>query len=587
MTVIKRIKIVGLGPHVDFRAELDPRGENTVTGPSESGKSFLVEAVLFALYGRSAVGRFRPEAIHDGANRALVELTLDSGLTVRRTMTGSRSTTRTLVLGPEETSHASEAKFAEALGPLGADPEAVATVLVPLAWQELASGNARKLRDLLARVLPSVGQSDIVRSIVEDAGFTLDPGEADLDESQVGARRRDARKLRDESAGRLQLAGERLAALQDATMAAPADLVLDPGLAERVAAWEAYDRASRGVEAAAALKRAAAEWDARRAALGDPPPEPGPDERKEIAASQAAVQMAMQVVQQVSGQHQMLTMQRQMFGAGTDVCPTCQRPGWDQGAVMAVQLDQQIGGLATQVQDANARWQAAQTELNAAMQRHQANEGRRVEHASWKRSVDLLGPRPSPPADAAVPEPPALPRPTEAEAEAVRSFEARMAAVEGMRQRQSHELDAARQAVEVEKARHDGADRDAAKWDALLDAVRKAPSIVAAQQARALGDMGPVTLEFGENPAVTVLIDGRPWWLASRGRQVVADARFRDALRKAMEMPHLPLFVDNVQDVGGQPLPELAGPVVWLHTTDGKGLVVRKKTGKPDTTASN
>lgn len=82
-----------------------------------------------------------------------------------------------------------------------------------------------------------------------------------------------------------------------------------------------------------------------------------------------------------------------------------------------------------------------------------------------------------------------------------------------------------------------------------------------------------------------MLIDGRPWWLASRGRQVVADACLRAALRRAMEMPYLPLFVDNIQDVGGQPLPPVAGPVVWLQTTDGKGIFVRRRTASRESTA--
>ncbi|MEZ4323016.1 MAG: AAA family ATPase [Myxococcota bacterium] len=584
--MIKRMKIVGLGPHLDFRAELDPRGENTVTGPSESGKSFLVEAVLFALYGRSTAGRFRPEAIHDGGTRALVELTLDSGLTVRRTITRSRSTTRAVVLGTEETSYGSEAQLAEALGPLGRDPEAVHTVLVPQSWQELASGNARKLRDLLARVLPSVGQADIIRALVAEEGFELQPGEEGLTDAQAGARRRDARKLRDESAGRVQLSAERLAALQDATQAAPSEIALDADLAVRVDAWEAYDRAARGMEQAAARKRAADEWDTRSAALGDEPAAPGPDERAEIQTGQATVQMAMQQVQQLAGQQQMLTMQRQMFSAGTDVCPTCQRPGWDQGAVMVTQLDQQLATLSTQVGDANARWQAAQAELAAAMERHQANEARRAQHSAWSRSKAALGPRPPDPEQAEVPSAPSGSRPTDAEVQSVRQYRARAAALETLQNRQTEELRAARAALETETQRQALADREAARWDALLDAIRKAPSVVAAQQAHALGDMGPVTLQFGENPAVAVLIDGRPWWLASRGRQVVADAQLRNALRRAMEMPHLPLFVDNVQDVGGQPLPELPGPVVWLQTTDGKGLFVRRKTTRGESTSS-
>ncbi|MEQ1572111.1 MAG: hypothetical protein ABMA64_41165, partial [Myxococcota bacterium] len=115
------------------------------------------------------------------------------------------------------------------------------------------------------------------------------------------------------------------------------------------------------------------------------------------------------------------------------------------------------------------------------------------------------------------------------------------------------------------------------RLSALLEAVRAAPSAVAARQALSLGDLGPVTLTFGDNPAVTVSIDGRPWWLASRGRQVVADMFLRAAIRRVLDKEWLPIVVDNVQDVGGQPLPEVEGPVVLLQTTDGKGISVRRR----------
>ena len=44
-----------------------------------------------------------------------------------------------------------------------------------------------------------------------------------------------------------------------------------------------------------------------------------------------------------------------------------------------------------------------------------------------------------------------------------------------------------------------------------------------------------------------------------------------------VQLPWLVLFVDNCQDVGGQGFPDLPGPVVFLQTTDGKGLLVRRK----------
>lgn len=581
--MLKRIRIAGLGPHLDFRAEFDPRGENNVTGPSESGKSFLVEAVVFALYGRSVGGRFRPEAVHDQGKRALVELTLDSGLTVRRTITRSRSTTRSLGPAQDDSSYSSEASFATALGKLGEDPDAVVTVLAPMHWTTLVGGNARKFRDLLARVLPSVGTEDILRSAIEEAGFTVDDADLTLTDSQASSKRRDARKRRDEASGRLQLARERLDALLDASQAAAGEDEVPEELVERVRAWEAYEEVTRGSREAAALVAAAADWDRRREALGEEP-ERSKVDAKAVPKAQAATQAAMQTVQQLAGQQQMYTMQRQMFGTGSDVCPTCQRPGWTTGEAMATQLDEQLAALGEQLAAANAAWQAAQATLNDAMQAATAAEGQATQHAQWKRSVAALGERPEPPEGVDLPEPPASERPSTEEMERVKGLVARAAALESLKQRQEEELAAARQEVQTETERLEGAEHDAAKWDAVLDAVRKAPSIVAAQQARALGSMGPVTLEFGENPAVTVLIDGRPWWLASRGRQVVADAFLRNALRRAVEMPHLPLFIDNVQDVGGQPLPDVPGPTIWLTTNDSAGLTVRRKTSKHDTT---
>lgn len=103
-----------------------------------------------------------------------------------------------------------------------------------------------------------------------------------------------------------------------------------------------------------------------------------------------------------------------------------------------------------------------------------------------------------------------------------------------------------------------------------MDAVRKAPSAVAAKQAEALGDLGPVSLVWGDgdakSPAVDVWLDGRPWWLASTGRQIVGDVWLR--------APWCPIFVDNRGCVGGQEIPDVGGPVVLLRTTDDADLGV-------------
>ncbi len=171
-----------------------------------------------------------------------------------------------------------------------------------------------------------------------------------------------------------------------------------------------------------------------------------------------------------------------------------------------------------------------------------------------------LGMRPKVPEELASPVAPAVPRPDPG---TLAPALARGAAMERSRERGrvAKALDSAR----VEHRRLEG---EATRLDALLEAVRGAPSAVAARQAAALGDLGPVSLHFGDSPAVEVRVDGRPWWLASRGRLVVADVWLRAALRRVSGLSW-PIFVDNVQDVAGQPLPSPGSPVVWLRTTEG------------------
>jgi hypothetical protein len=113
--MFKRIAIAGLGPHADFAADLDPEGTTLLSGPSEAGKSFVLEALVFVLWGRSARGKFAPEAIRDGGTKASVELTLASGRILRRSVTRSRAMTRSVVAGGQKTSYDNEPGFVAAI----------------------------------------------------------------------------------------------------------------------------------------------------------------------------------------------------------------------------------------------------------------------------------------------------------------------------------------------------------------------------------------------------------------------------------------------------------------------------------------
>jgi hypothetical protein len=111
---------------------------------------------------------------------------------------------------------------------------------------------------------------------------------------------------------------------------------------------------------------------------------------------------------------------------------------------------------------------------------------------------------------------------------------------------------------------------EADRLHALLDALTRAPSIVASRVTSRFGDLGPVELVFGQDGnAVDVLVDGRPWWLSSTGRLIVADVYLRAGIRRSLGRRWIPIWVDRAQDVGGQDLigAGVEPPFVVLRTT--------------------
>lgn len=135
--------------------------------------------------------------------------------------------------------------------------------------------------------------------------------------------------------------------------------------------------------------------------------------------------------------------------------------------------------------------------------------------------------------------------------------------------------EAAEIAAEVTDAQAtvDAADIEAKRASLLVLACRQAPTRIAEEQAAALGDMGPVTLRFPpkeskDTPEIEVLIDGRPWYLASRGRLIYACARFRCALRRAAGLVGLPVVIDDAGSWSGE-WDGVVGPAWFLVTTTG------------------
>lgn len=578
--MLQRMSVSGLGPHLEFEAEFNPSGRTLVSGPSEAGKTCLMEAITFCLWGRTHGGKFRPEAINDRSTKAVVEIMLDSGRVIRRSITRTKSQQRSITMGEDTQTYTSETKFAAALGDLGQDVDALQVVIVPFEWVKMVEGNARTFRDLLTRILPDANVAAEVERLMADKEMRLEPGDADLSEKEVMKRRSAARKERDEAMGRLQSAQERLDGLL-MTRPVGGEAPADPQLIEAINQWAAYDRQVGGGPARAAAEEALRLWEERNAALGEEPPwDPAFDSAEQrFQQAQWNVNQTTQAYQQAYGQQQAALAQVQQFeGTDPSVCPTCTRPGWEAGVQYLAQLNQWKEQVQAAFEQTTAHWQAATAELNAATEAVTASREAAMRRRAWQDARRTLGSRPTlPEVSPGAPERPTLPRPSPEAAAAATTNLQESAAQQGAFQQWKANHDAAADAADRETRRHGEAAAEYDRLSALLEAVRAAPSVVASRQALALGDLGPVTLVFGDNPAVAVHIDDRPWWLASRGRQVVADMYLRAAIRRVLEKEWLPIIVDNVQDVAGQPLPDVGGPVVLLQTTESKEISVRRR----------
>ena len=90
--MISRIRVRGLGPHVDATFALDPTGVVEIAGPSASGKSLLIDAVCFVFWGLDRFGKpFPLDAISSSVDLLEVELTTAKGTRLCRTMRRSRT----------------------------------------------------------------------------------------------------------------------------------------------------------------------------------------------------------------------------------------------------------------------------------------------------------------------------------------------------------------------------------------------------------------------------------------------------------------------------------------------------------------
>jgi len=567
--MITAVKMRGFGPHEDATIQLF-EDRTHVRGPSEIGKSALVQAVCFALWGRGVVGsKFDPALIRDGHDATTVELDMN-GVRVARSFDRTKSTTR-LING---VGYSSESKFAAALGAAG-NGLIGRLVVAPMVWVELTAGNARPFRDALASILPAGDVPAEVEAIMSRRGASLaNPGEARATERQISQLRRDTRRERDRTAGRVATLTERVEGLAAALANVPEVPVTRPSeyILKLHREWEQHDQALSRHRAEERLhtsaSAAAVAWDRRHLELG---PEPKHDSAAYEGARRAADESERRLSEAMDDYRRYKTTLDQararldelMVSGDPEICPTCKHRPWVEGVREAERRRVAVESATTALDAQVILGKEARGAREAAAARAEEARASKTRLSGWKAARAALGPRPVVVELGEPPKPPDGPRPSADQ----------LGVADGAAMQRREDLRRSEEALAEATARLAVQQAENERLDHLLEAVRQAPSNVARAQTEALGDLGPVTLVFGDNPAIRVLVDGRPWWLASRGRQVVADACLRSALRRASGLD-LPIFIDNAQDVAGQPLPELEAQVVVLRTVEADGLSV-------------
>ena len=258
---------------------LNPKPALTVfSGPSGAGKSTTIAAALAPLTGDYLSTDSTADATYTYADGSVV--------TIRQTRkTRSFKLVRAgRVIYDDNGVEAFRREFGGVADP--AHEDVLRAIVTP--------GRALNLRSdelvrLLARVTPTADLAATVRGIVGDA---FDPAlvtsnDADALVDALKKAQHAANKARDEAKGRLDAAVERVKELRD-NEAPPVDE--DAVIAAQ--AWIDYDAAKAKHDAAETARAAAAEWDAKLAALGKrPEPDAGEIQVKRIALDKARAEL--------------------------------------------------------------------------------------------------------------------------------------------------------------------------------------------------------------------------------------------------------------------------------------------------------
>ena len=297
--MLPTIALVNFGPLLELFTVTIPKAGCTLSGPSGSGKSSIVDAYSLAHWGVNVDGSPVDTASvrGDGAHLTLT----GEDLKLRIDVAPNGGWTRRLKAGDADprrvpTAEAWRAEL-DALDPVaryGTRGETARRIMAPMGLIDLYLGESgpKRLRDAIVAALPPVDSTAVVAGLMTTAGYTrLDSDPADLKAAlalQTATNRTEAEAgaiARTKSAAAKD-AADRLASL---TASAPTteQVAEANAVVALVAEWRAYDvsaeswRRSDDALRAAVIRRGT--WEQRKADLGTAP---------EVSADDAATARA-------------------------------------------------------------------------------------------------------------------------------------------------------------------------------------------------------------------------------------------------------------------------------------------------------
>lgn len=308
--MIVNVHIYNIGPHADATFTFDGKTPARLVGRSDAGKNWFMEAVAFGFFGTTSTGSaFPAEAIRTGTKKCGVEITLNSGTIIRRSMTSRRAQNRTIVRNGEESPHSDEDSFRAAMGPLGKNQDLLRFVMFPQeryfpVWFGGNDASTRKCRDIMLSAMPGMDIASVVVEEMKKAGHSISadkvPSVKDAEASATTANR-----IVDEKTGAKSAAETSKSDAENALKNAESSDT-DEAKADRVAAelvikardaWLAHDARmathNAVVENVGVNVKTRNDWLKRKEAIGA---EPDAEAAKKLAAKRAELPAAESAV---------------------------------------------------------------------------------------------------------------------------------------------------------------------------------------------------------------------------------------------------------------------------------------------------